>query len=70
MGLALYAELIDQLVRDPRLHRAYGGITLPNAASVALHEKLGFTHVSTYSEVGYKFDCYRDVAWFEKNLSG
>lgn len=69
IGTALYGALMDVLVGDARLHRAYGGIALPNAASVALHEKLGFQHVGTYREVGRKFGRYWDVAWFEKDLS-
>ena len=70
IGFALYGALMDDLVDDARLHRAYGGIALPNDASVALHEKLGFEHVGTYREVGRKFGRYWDVAWFEKDLSG
>ena len=70
IGSALYGALIDMLVADPRLHRAYGGVALPNDASVALHQKLGFEHVGTYREVGRKFGRYWDVAWFEKDLSG
>lgn len=70
IGSALYGTLMDALVGDARLHRAYGGIALPNAASVALHEKFGFQHVGTYREVGRKFGRYWDVAWFEKDLSG
>ncbi len=69
VGTALFAALLELLTADERLHRAYGGITLPNAASIALHEKFGFERVGTYREVGYKFDKYCDVAWFEKNLS-
>lgn len=70
IGSALYGALMDALVGDRRLHRAYGGIALPNDASVALHEKFGFEHVGTFREVGRKFDRYWDVAWFEKDLSG
>jgi phosphinothricin acetyltransferase len=50
------------------LHRAYAGITLPNAVSVALHRRFGFEHVGTFREQGRKFDRYWDVAWFEKAL--
>ncbi len=69
IGGILYAELISGLAADPRLHRAYGAIALPNDASVALHEKLGFSLVGTCSEAGFKFDRYFDVAWYEKDLS-
>jgi phosphinothricin acetyltransferase len=51
------------------VHRAYGGIALPNPRSVRLHEELGFEHVASYHEVGYKFDKYWDVNWYEKDLS-
>lgn len=70
IGSELYGGLMKILVADTRLHRAYGGIALPNDASVALHEKLGFELVGTYREVGRKFGRYWDVAWFEKDLSG
>ncbi len=69
-GHQLYAALMDQLVGDPAVHRAYGGIALPNDASVALHLKLGFERVGSYHEVGFKFDRYWDVDWFEKDVSG
>jgi phosphinothricin acetyltransferase len=69
VGTKLYGALIDQLVADERLHRAYGGVALPNPASTAMHERLGFELLGTYSEVGYKFDKYWDVAWYEKDLT-
>lgn len=69
IGTRLYSELMTQLVSDPRLHRAYGGIALPNEASIALHKRLGFEHIGTYREVGYKFGKFWDVAWYEKDLS-
>lgn len=68
IGTALFGALLEHLVGDERLHRAYGGIALPNPASIALHEKLGFKLAGTYQEVGYKLDRYWDVAWFEKDL--
>ena len=69
IGIALYGELLRELVAHPELHRAYGGIALPNDASVALHRKLGFEHIGTYREVGRKFGRYWNVAWYEKDLS-
>ncbi len=69
IGGKLYGELISGLAGDPRLHRAYGAIALPNNASVALHERLGFSLVGTFAEVGFKFDRYWDVAWYEKDLA-
>ena len=69
-GRRLYAALFELLTGDPRIHRAYAGIALPNPASVALHERLGFRPVGTFQEVGHKFDRFWDVTWYEKDLSG
>ena len=70
VGLALYASLLELLVDEPSVHRAYGGTALPNPEAIALHKRLGFTLVGTYREVGFKFDQYWDVSWFEKDVSG
>ena len=51
----MYAALFEQL-EDTEVHRAYGGSTVPNEASMALQRKFGFQEISVYSEVGYKFD--------------
>ena len=69
VGTKLFGELLESLTADDRLHRAYGGIALPNEASIALHVKFGYELAGTYREVGYKFDKYWDVAWFEKDLT-
>jgi phosphinothricin acetyltransferase len=68
VGRALYAELIERLVHEPRLHRAYAGVALPNDASVALHVDCGFTVIGTFTEAGHKFGEYVDVQWFERSL--
>jgi phosphinothricin acetyltransferase len=67
VGTLLYAALFDAL-RDEDLHRAYAGVTLPNEASLRLHERFGFRQVGLYEQVGRKFDTYHDVAWLEKRL--
>jgi phosphinothricin acetyltransferase len=67
IGTALYATLFAAL-RLQGYHRVYGGITLPNAASVGLHEACGFRHIGTYREVGYKFGAWRDVGWWGLDL--
>jgi phosphinothricin acetyltransferase len=69
LGGRLYGALLDLLISDPRVHRAYGGIALPNPESVALHERLGFRGVGTFQEVGHKFDRFWDVRWYERDLS-
>jgi phosphinothricin acetyltransferase len=70
LGRELYAALLEALGGEPRVHRAYGGVALPNPASVALHESLGFRPVGTFQQVGHKFDRFWDVTWYEKDLSG
>ena len=67
LGAALYGTLIPLLERED-LHRAYGGIALPNPASIALHERFGFREVARYSEQGRKFGRYWDVVWLERPL--
>lgn len=68
LGLRLYGELLARLSGVPGLRRAYGGIALPNAPSIRLHESLGYRHIGTFSEVGFKFEKYWDVAWYEKAI--
>jgi len=69
IGSALYEVLFASLAGED-LHRAYAGITQPNPASVALHERFGFVRAGLYTEQGRKFGRYWDVAWFEKSLPG
>jgi phosphinothricin acetyltransferase len=64
VGTALYRELIPAL-RQLDVHCAVGGIALPNAASVALHEKLGFKKIGQFVEIGRKFDRWVDVGYWE-----
>ena len=66
-GVALYRALIDAVTRSGH-HVLIGGVALPNAASVALHEKLGFTQVARFSEVGFKFGRWIDVGYWELKL--
>ncbi len=67
LGRALYSELLERL-RGEDIHRALAGITLPNDASLALHETFGFTKVAHFTENGRKFDRYWDVVWLEKSM--
>jgi phosphinothricin acetyltransferase len=69
VGVALYRELFELLAGED-VHRAVAGIALPNAASIALHERFGFTNVGTFTEVGQKFGKYIDVLWMEKVMAG
>ncbi|MFI5357355.1 MAG: arsinothricin resistance N-acetyltransferase ArsN1 family B [Opitutales bacterium] len=63
-GRALYRALLDA-VQALGLHSVIGGIALPNAASVALHERLGFRPVARFEQVGWKFNRWIDVGYWE-----
>jgi len=67
IGHALYTALLAMLAAQG-YHRAYAGITLPNAASVGLHESLGFTPVGVYPAVGWKLGDWHDVGWWQRTL--
>jgi len=64
LGTQLYKALIADL-RQRNLHCVIGGAALPNPASVALHERLGFIKVAEFREVGFKFGRWVDVAYWE-----
>ncbi len=67
VGRALYTSLLALL---PLLGyvNAYAGVTLPNPASVGLHEAMGFQQVGVYERVGFKCGAWYDVAWFQRLL--
>ena len=67
IGSGLYAALLQQL-KERGMHVAIGGIALPNPGSVALHEKLGFRKVAHYGEVGFKFNRWIDVGYWQHAL--
>jgi phosphinothricin acetyltransferase len=64
VGTELYRHLIDD-IRAQNIHSLLAAIALPNDASVALHEKLGFEKVGQFREVGWKFDQWIDVGYWE-----
>ncbi|HYG96573.1 MAG TPA: GNAT family N-acetyltransferase [Solirubrobacterales bacterium] len=68
VGRALYANLFDRL-RERGFRMAHAGITLPNAASVRLHESLGFQQVGVNREIGWKDGSWRDVGWYQLELA-
>jgi phosphinothricin acetyltransferase len=67
VGLALYDALFEAL-RAGGVHAVVAGITLPNEASVRLHERVGFTLVGVFREVGRKFDRWHDVGFWQRGL--
>ena len=64
IGKALYSTLIDDL-RERGMHAVIGGVALPNAASIALHEALGFRKVAHFEQVGFKQDRWIDVGYWQ-----
>lgn len=67
VGRALYGKLLEILEKQG-FHAAYAGIALPNKASTGLHEALGFIHIGTYPEVGFKFGQWHSVGYWRKAL--
>lgn len=67
-GRFLYQRLLDTLT-DLGFVTAVAGMTLPNPASVGLHQGLGFTSIGTFQRVGYKFGGWHDVAWMQRGLA-
>jgi phosphinothricin acetyltransferase len=68
VGRALYEALFERL-RGRGFRMACAGITLPNEASVALHENLGFEQTGFNREIGWKQGAWRDVGWFQLELT-
>jgi len=66
-GRALYDALLE-LLRRQGLYIAVAGITLPNDASLGLHRTVGFQHVGTYPNIGWKAGAWREVSWWQLAL--
>jgi phosphinothricin acetyltransferase len=66
-GSKLYDELFP-ILQARRMHAVMGGISLPNEASVALHEKFGLRKVAQFEEVGFKFNRWIDVGYWQRTL--
>ncbi len=67
VGTALYGKLIG-ILRDQGYRTVLGGITQPNPASVRLHEAMGYRRVALLERVGWKFDRWHDVGYWELHL--
>ena len=67
IGSALYRELLRRL-QAAGLHAAIGGIAIPNDASISLHERMGFTQVGLFREVGFKFGRWIDVGYWQRTF--
>lgn len=67
IGREIYSELIEILTRQGYAN-AYAGIALPNPASVAFHESMGFEGVGVYARAGFKLGRWHDVGWWALRL--
>ena len=64
IGTKLYRELLKRL-KEKKYHVVLGVLTLPNEASVRLHENFGFNKVAHLKETGLKFDTWHDVGFWQ-----
>ena len=72
-GRALGRTVMQALVAAARannLHALIGAIDAANAASIALHRRLGFVHVGTLPQVGFKFGRWLDLEFWQRHLPG
>ena len=67
LGRRLYGVLLPLLARQG-FRSAFAGVALPNAASVGLHEAVGFEPIGVYRDVGFKLGGWRDVGWWRLGL--
>lgn len=67
IGRSLYTALLADLSMRG-FHAVFAGIALPNAASVGLHEVMGFEALGVYRDVGFKFGRWHDVGWWQRLL--
>ena len=68
LGKRMYQALIE-ILKLQGVRTVYGGVTLPNEKSEALHRSLGFQALGTYHNAGYKNGKWHDVTWFEKRIA-
>ena len=64
IGLALMQQLIT-VAKDQQYHTMIGGIDIANTSSIALHERLGFTHAGTIKQAGFKFGRWLDLGFYQ-----
>lgn len=64
IGTKLYSRMFDELA-ETNAHAIIAGIALPNDASVRFHERLGFSKVAHFREVGYKLGRWVDVGYWQ-----
>jgi L-amino acid N-acyltransferase YncA len=67
IGRALYLELFSRL-RVQGFRVVVAGITLPNPASIALHEAVGFEPIGALRDIGWKAGSWHDVGYWQMFL--
>jgi L-amino acid N-acyltransferase YncA len=67
IGRTLYERLFE-LLEQQGFRTLCAGITLPNDASVGLHEALGFARIAIYRNIGFKHGAWYDVGWWQRPL--
>jgi phosphinothricin acetyltransferase len=68
VGKTLMRRLIESATAQ-QLHVLIGGIDAENQRSISFHEGLGFTHCGTIKHAGFKFERWRDLAFYQLILS-
>jgi phosphinothricin acetyltransferase len=68
IGRALYTELFD-LLATQGFRTAVAGVTLPNPASIGLHESMGFAPIGSLREIGWKEGRWHDVGYWQRPLA-
>ena len=65
-GIAsLLMQRLIELAQEQNYHTLIGSIDASNQPSIALHEKLGFTHAGTIRHAGFKFGDWLDLAFYQ-----
>lgn len=67
IGRRLY-EALEILLSCQGYRVLYAIITADNAASVAFHKALGYTHLAVFPDCGFKMDRWHGITWMEKVL--
>ena len=66
-GKLLYKKIFNYLTQQ-NIVNVFAGIGLPNDRSVKFHESLGFKEIGTYKNIGFKFNNWWDVSWYQLRL--
>ncbi|HFV7547475.1 TPA: N-acetyltransferase family protein [Staphylococcus aureus] len=70
-GKGIASQLLQHLIVEAKAkgyRTLVAGIDASNEASIKLHQKFNFKHAGTLTNVGYKFDYWLDLAFYELDL--